>query len=184
MNPLDWLSPTRWLMVAAALLAALGAFKVWEVRTERVGYAKAEAYYTAVLARQSAAASAALTVERAKTDAARQELDAFRVQQEVKDEHNARTMAALGDRLRGLLNGAGQLRDPHAGACADSIGVPAPVETAAAANGGADNGTQTGGLLSAPLSGLLRELTAEADSINTAYISCRADALAQRTQEH
>lgn len=94
--------------------------------------------------------------------------------QAIKDAKHVRTVADLTGRLAALVSsGAGRLRDPNqASGCGSGGGSPAPSATASTSPG-ADNGAQTGGLLSAQLTGLLQRLTEEADTVNNAYISCR-----------
>lgn len=91
--------------------------------------------------------------------------------QEKTDEANKTVVAGLERRLADL----GRLRDPHAGAggCGPGGGGAAPGMPAPDQAGAAD-AAQTGGLLSEPLSRLLRELWEEADALNLAYASCRA----------
>lgn len=149
---------------------------------ERAGYAQAESVYRLKLARQTADAQQRLIAEQDLVRETERALRAARAQQEVKDATNQKELAALSNQLRALLNDAGQLRDPNA--APERCGGAAPGQPAAVASGSADDGAQTGGLLSPQLTGLLQRLTEEADAINVAYISCRADAIAQQAQEH
>jgi hypothetical protein len=117
---------------------------------------------------------AKLTTER---DALQTQLTAAHAAQEKKDADNAKTIAAQDARLRGPAASApgGQLRDPNAGAGDCRAGPKG--DAAADAGSGQEHPPEAGGLLSGQLSGLLRKLTREADGINAAYESARADAL-------
>jgi len=94
--------------------------------------------------------------------------------QGVKDAKNQNTVAGLTARLAALAAAnTGQLRDPiQTSGCGSSSGG-APSTATASAGAGTDDASQAGGLLSPQLTGLLQRLTAEADAINLAYISCR-----------
>lgn len=99
-------------------------------------------------------------------------------QQEVKDAQAKQFNADMEKRLRAVAaaNG-GRLRDPAADAGGRGRGGGGAETGAASTPGcGGNDATETKGLLSKPLTELLLTLTSEADAINTAYASCRADA--------
>lgn len=114
----------------------------------------------------------------AEVAAAQAKLNDARKAQEKKDAENERTIAAQARRLVDAAAAhGGQLRDPNGpGGCRAS---PEGQGGAAAGAGGKDP-AEAGGLLSKQLSGLLARLTGEADDINAAYASCRADAVEVR----
>lgn len=87
-------------------------------------------------------------------------------EQEVKDTVNEQTITILADKLH-----VARLRDPNAGR-----GQNNSPSTPSSNGSGQENTTEASGLLSTELTGLLQRLTSEADEINNAYISCRADA--------
>lgn len=89
--------------------------------------------------------------------------------QETQDEQAKKRVRSLELQLAA----AGRLRDPNANGCGPSGGSPAP-GVPQAQQGGAGDAAQTGGVLSAELSELLRRLWREADEVNIAYNSCRS----------
>ena len=166
---------TRLLLVAALL----GGLYMLERHIEQRGYDRAEADYTAAIERLHADAAAQLPEEVNKTRAVEQALNEAKNNQELKDATHTKTIAGLSDRLRRAAGPAGRLRDPNAAPCGRSGGSPESDPTAPA-DAGATNAPEAGGLLSAELAELLQQLTREADEINVAYASCRADAFTVR----
>lgn len=179
MNVLNWLNPTRWLMLIAAAGALSLGYVAWVDHQQDIGEARATERFTEATARQKAEAARVLAVEVAKVAAAQAALQEFKNQQEIKDAGNQKTVVALSARLRDLAGPAGRLRDPHASGCRRG-GGDAPTAAAPAPGDRADDATEAGGLLSEQLTGLLQARFREADEINTAYISCRADAYSVR----
>lgn len=146
------------------------------------GVAETTATYEAALSKQKLEASLKLTDETAKTRRAELALQTFKNEQDLKDEKHQTIVAAMSTRLRGLAGSAGRLRDPNQTGCGSS-GGSAPGAAAAATADRSDDGAEAGGLLSAELSGLLQQRTQEADVINIAYASCRADAFKVRAAQ-
>lgn len=127
--------------------------------------------------RQAAVLLAILTAE---VKAAQSALDEFSRNQEKADANKRAIIADQARRLTALAAGnGGKLRDPNATGCGGGGAGPQGPSAPGAVAGAADV-TQAPGLLSAQLSGLLLRLTGEADDINAAYESCRADALTVR----
>ena len=147
-------------LVYAGLLVAFGGYMEFR------GYQHAEDKFTV-------AAEAARIKADAATAKVQVALDAAHNTQELLDENHRTTVAILATQLRLRAGPANRLRDPHATDCA----APTPAATASA---GADDGAPTGGLLSAELTEFLLTQAGAADTINTAYASCRADAIAMR----
>jgi hypothetical protein len=168
-----------WLWRVLAVAALLGGLYMLERHIEQRGYDRAEADYTAAIERLHADAAAKLAEEVNKTRAAEQALNEAKNNQELKDATHTQTIASLSDRLRRAAGPAGRLRDPNATHCGGSGGSPegGPATTA---NAGAADHAEAGGLLSEQLSELLQRLAREADDINAAYASCRADAYTVR----
>lgn len=137
--------------------------------------------YGAAIGKQKAEAATTLSTETAKTRSAEQALQTLKNKQELNDVDHQKTVAGLSARLHDLAGPAGRLRDPAATApgCRPG-GSGSPYQLAAAPYAGADGGAEAGGLLSIRLSGLLLQLVRDADDINNAYASCRADAFAVR----
>jgi hypothetical protein len=105
----------------------------------------------------------------------------WHTKQEIKDANDAKVISDQAARLRALAAASpgGQLRDPNATGCRRG-GAGPDGKAAAAPGGGASDGAEGAGLLSAQLSGLLLRLTGEADLVNRAYAACRADAYTVR----
>lgn len=121
----------------------------------------------------------------AERDAQQKLMNEARRAQEIQDGNAKATIERQRTQLAALsrAGGGGGLRDPYAEACRPrGGGGGAPGHVAAGAGGGAGDAAEAGGLLSAPLEGLLLELTLEADVVNRAYAACRADALTVRGQ--
>ncbi len=173
----------RALVISAFAAAAGGVLYMLERRIEQRGYDRAEAEYTAALERQHADAAAALAEQVIITRSAEQALAAAKNKQDLKDSIDAKKIAELSIRLHaaaGRDSVFGGLRDPHASPCGCSGDRPQGEPATTPAAGSADR-AQTGGLLSAPLADLLQRLARDADDINAAYTSCRADAWTVRS---
>ena len=169
------------LVKISAVAALLAALYFAEQYIEGLGYDRAKAEDRAAIEQSKREAANALLREKDKTHAAEQALQALKNQQELKDADHQKTVADLSSRVRNLAGPAGRLRDPQAVGC--GAGSSGTHGAAAAAHGaGADGGAQAGGLLSKPLTELLFRLTREADDINNAYASCRADAYTVRAK--
>jgi hypothetical protein len=169
---MNFFATYRWAIAGAAILAALGALAAVISHFEQVGYDRARAEDQVIINKQKLEAATLLQSKTAEVLAAQAVLDQFRTQQEIQDESHQQTVSSLSKQLRDL----GRLRDPQASGCGSSGGsaqggvAAGPVDSAA-------NAAEGAGLLSGPLTELLQSITAEADAINTAYISCRAYAL-------
>ena len=163
----------------ATVLGLLLALLLGVRAIDQRGYQRATAEASTALEAQKRQAAAVLATETAKTQAAQQALRDFKTNQDIQDAKAQSTVADLSRRLRQLADQSGRLRDPHAPGCGGSSGS-APSEAAPAASGGAADPAEAGGLLSEQLGGLLQRLAFEADTINVAYISCRADAYTVR----
>jgi hypothetical protein len=98
--------------------------------------------------------------------------------QKAQEKKDANNQAVIDAQARRLADAAaahgGQLRDPNG--CGRG-GASPEGQGGAAAGTGEEHRAEAGGLLSAQLSRLLGKLTREADNINAAYESCRADAV-------
>ena len=173
------LVPFKWLFAAAAVLALIAGLYFGYEHLANSLRAEGAAPYIDAIDKQKAEAAATLASETDKVHAAERALQDFKNNQELQDADHKKTVADLSDRLRRIAGAAGRLRDPNAAGCGQGSGG-ATNQTATTAGGGPANPAQAGGLLSAELSGLLAQLTKEADDINIAYTSCRADAYAVR----
>ena len=169
------------LIKIAAVVALLVVLFFGEQYIERRGYDRAKAEDTASINQQKAEAAATLANEIQKTRTVEQALQTFKNDQELKDATHQKTVASLSDRLRALADTSGRLRDPNADRCGSGGGATQGEPPAAPGDRPGDP-AEAGGLLSAQLSGLLQRLGREADDINVAYASCRADAYAVRGQ--
>ena len=164
------------------VLALLAALFFGERYIEQRGADRQLAIDTEAINKKKTEATATLASETDKVHHAEQVLQDFKNHQELQDADHQKTVADLSDRLRRLAGPAGRLRDPNATGCGSGSGSAQGADPAAAADR-ANDGAQAGGLLSAELSGLLAERAKEADDINNAYASCRADAFKVRTAQ-
>lgn len=139
------------------------------------------ATFQAAIAAQKAQAATTLANETERVRLLERALASATRQQETHDAQAQKTIAALDDRLRNLAGPGQRLRDPHAtiAGCWGGSGSAPGAATTPAADRAAD-GPDAGGLLSVPLTELLRATLRAADDINAAYTSCRADAYAVR----
>lgn len=169
------------LIKIGAGLALLAALFFGERYIEGRGAARQLAVDTIAIAKQKTEAAGTLATEIQNTRRAEQALQTFKNTQELKDADHQKTVAGLSARLRDLAGPAGRLRDPNATGCGGGGGSASGAVAAAAGDSAADP-AEAGGLLSAELSGLLRARLKEADDINSAYISCRADTYSVRAQ--
>ena len=166
---------------AVRLVICAVAIVAYSYYQQQVGESRATAAYNTAIDRQKLDAGAALARETGKTRQAEQTLQAFKNQQEIDDAKNKLVVGALADQLRAAAGAAGRLRDPNARpAGCGSGGGCAPGADPARAGGGAADAAETRGLFSKEASGLFQQLTREADEVNVAYISCRADSLSLR----
>lgn len=175
------MSPLLKAGAVLALLVALVACVFLGVKgIDQRGYQRAQVEATAALEEQKRQASKLLATETAKTRAAEEALRTNKLNQDKKDAQAQSTVADLARRLRQLsADNAGRLRDPNAPSCGGG-GSGTSAEAATTTGPGGEHPAHAGGLLSAELSGLLFRLASEADAINAAYASCRADALQVR----
>ena len=163
--------PIPWKLTLALVLAAslaMGLF-FWAGRIRADEHAKVVAEYTAKILAQKAEASQVLAAETAKVLAAEHTMQDFKTKLETKDAANTKTIAGLSGQLHAAL----QLRDPKAARCWTGGDPTKGGDPTTTSTGPADS-TETGGLLSADLAGLLQRITSEADTINAAYASCSA----------
>lgn len=176
---LDWLSPKHWIVLGLVALALITGFVGYgELRASQAEEATS-ARYEAAIAQLKVKAAGELAAETRKVLEAERRLAAAVAAQEDQDAKNRNTVADLQRRLRAAAGAGQRLRDPNAAGCGSGGGGAASAAAAHADDRAAD-APETGGLLSAQLTGLLERLTREADEINAAYISCRADAQAVR----
>lgn len=167
------------LVKLAAVLALLAALYFGEQYIEGRGYDRAKAEDMAQIEAQKRAAIAELLRLTDQVHATESRLQADLQDQNTKDYNYAQTIAALSERLRAYAGPGLRLRDPHATGCGPG-GTGPQSDTATAPDAGTTDPAQASGLLSADLTGLLQRLTREADDINAAYTSCRADAYTVR----
>lgn len=162
-------------------LAALLGLLAWTAKAiDQRGYDRARAEADAQIQRQKAEAAATLAAETEKVRERSRFMNAMLTNQNLKDSAHEKTVADMSDRLRLAAGPAGRLRDPHAAGCGGG-GGGTPAGSVGSADGGAADRTEAGGLLSVPLTELLQRALREADDINVAYASCRADSFAVRS---
>lgn len=175
-----------YLLVAALVLVAMAAAQVayfaWVAHQQGIGRATERAVWVAQTEKQKVEAARILAKEAARVEGIKAALNAALYKQELTDAKNKDIVRGLNRRLADLVVD-GRLRDESATVFGCGLG-------GSGAEGGGDadafdshaDRALPGGLLSKQLSGRLIKLTDEADQINIAYISCRADALQIREQ--
>jgi hypothetical protein len=176
---MSWLNPGRYLLIGGLLAALWLGYGAWAVHQQGIGEARATVTYNAAIDKQKAKAGQLLQAETDRANAARAKLIELKNEREKQDVENKSTIAALAVRLRAAAGPAARLRDPHAAGCGGG-GGGAPAADPARAGGGAADGATDAGLLSKELTEFLLSQAADADQVNLAYISCRADALTMR----
>ena len=178
---MSWLDPTKWLVLLVVVVGIIAGARYLESRIEQRGYDRAESIYTKKIAEQKAEATKLLGDEKDKVAGLEKAMLQSSLLQEIKDAKSAKTIAALRGQLAGLADADGRLRDPNAQEprCGGSGGSP-QTQSASDPRSGPSNPAEATGLLSAELSGLLQRLTSEADELNNAYSSCRADTIQVR----
>lgn len=169
------------LIKIAAVVALLVAVFFGEQYIEQRGADRQFLVDQAAANKLKIAADKRLAEETAKVDAAEQAMQEITTAQNVKDYDHEKTVADLSDRLRRAAGPSGRLRDPHAAVCGGG-GGSTQGDIAGPAGDRPGDAAQADGLLSADLTGLLQRLQLEADTINDAYSSCRAQAIAVRAQ--
>jgi hypothetical protein len=179
---MSWLNPYTWLLYGSLMAALLlGAWRVHH-NIDQGGYDRADAEWQAKVKSQKADAIKLLDEERAKVAATSMSLRNFKDKQELKDANNKTTVTDYERRLRAAAGHAGRLRDPnatYATGCGCGSGSAQSTNPTGAGHR-ADDVAEAAGLFSVGATALLQRLTREADDINLAYASCRADALSIR----
>ncbi|MBC7621237.1 MAG: hypothetical protein H7293_20010 [Candidatus Saccharibacteria bacterium] len=174
-----WLDPYRWLLAIGLLGVLWLGYGAWAEHQQGIGEQRATTRYNKAIEKQKGEARVLLASETAKKEAAEKALRDFKDQQELKDATNKKTVDSLSTQLRAAAGPTGRLRDPNTAGCGRGSGATQGPNTAIAGSG-PDNPTETSGLFSKEATGLLQQLTSEADDINIAYIACRADGEAVR----
>jgi hypothetical protein len=162
----------------ALLLALVFGVRMWTNSIRASERALVVAEYNIQIDKLQSDARDTLADVTAKVESGNKKLRDAKEIQEFNDVVNTKALAMLADRSHALAS-AGMLIDPNAQACGcGSSGTAFANSTTPSA--GVGNPAKAGGVLSRPLSQLLFDITRDADEINVAYISCRADALAIR----
>lgn len=164
MNMLLWLNPLRWIMLLALCGSLTLGYFSWRSHEREIGAQP----YIEQLAQIKAESARVLKIETDKANAITLALKDFKVAREKQDVINNQTIEILADKLHAIAS-AGRLRDPNG--CGGSAQGPSVGGT----ENSQGNGAEAGGLLSREISELFISLTREADEVNAAYISCRAD---------
>lgn len=181
------MSTTLLKVVAAtvAVLALLAALFYAEQYIEGLGYKRRAAEDQAAIEKVKREAGEQLAAEQIKVQTYERALQLKTTAQNLKDAEHEKVVADRADLIRRAAGPAGRLRDPNAKpapGCGRGSGGPEG-QAAGSADSGPENGAETGGLLSVPLTDLLAKALRESDAINVAYASCRADAYTVRAPE-
>jgi len=163
-----------WRPLAVLALAAVlwAAYAAWADHQQDIGATAERAIWVVAMEAQRTEARKQLDAANARVTAAEDEATTLRNAQNLKDLQNAKITTELERKLLA----AGRLRDPNATARCGGSSSTSGTTGATSPGPGANDTTEASGLLSDPLSGLLRTVTREADAVNLAYIASRADA--------
>jgi hypothetical protein len=171
------------IALLVSIIALSAAFFDYGAHRHSQGVTETTNIYKAALAEQKAAAATTLANETEKTRLLERSLQASTHKQETQDASNQKTVSDLAGQLRRASGIAGRMRDPNAAPGCRLGSSGAPSAAAAAPSGGAADDAEAGGLFSERATELFTRLTRESDEINTAYISCRADAYTVRAAQ-
>lgn len=167
---------TKVIAVCALLAALVGGTMLYGHSQYKQGQQERKTFYEAALTKQKGEAAQLLADETAKVREIERQLREFVSNQEKKDAVNQQTVDDLSARYNRLVGKSGRLRDPNATGCGQGSGGTKSAESTTPQDSAGD-GAKEGGLLSVPLSALLRGALRDADNINNAYASCRPFAL-------
>ncbi|QNK65776.1 hypothetical protein [Variovorax sp. PAMC26660] len=171
------------IFLALALVAAFGEREVGQhyKADAIVQKANVTALSSAIKTQKDEAAATLRTIS-ASVLAQQKTIDAAHAAQEQKDATNVQVVAGLQSGLRDALATRGsRLCNPAAAGRGGSRGGAAG-QAAVSASAGAADAAQASGVLSADAQGLLGRLMKEADDINNAYASSKADGQTVRGQ--
>lgn len=163
-----------WKPLAVLALAAVlwAAYTAWADHQQGIGATAERAIWAVATEAQRTEARKQLAAANARVDAAEAADSIARENQHLKDLQNAKITTELERKLLAVS----RLRDPNATARCGGSGASGGATGASSPSTGTNDTTETPGLLSTALSGLLRTVTREADAVNLAYIASRADA--------
>jgi hypothetical protein len=171
----------RLIVATVAIGAVTTMYFSWATHQQRIGEDRATAIFNKQIEELQQKARVKLKEQNNLVLLAQKDLADFKNAQELKDATNKSTVASLNRRLRDLANaGSGRLRDPNADEICRERSDPGPDTSFAGTSNSDNDAPKAGGLLSTALSELLQSVGEEADAINVAYISCRADSQALR----
>ena len=164
-----------------AIGAATALYFSWASHQQKIGEDRATAIYNKQIEDLQKRTRIKLIEQNNLVLSAQKDLADFKNAQELKDATNKSKVESLNRRLRDLANlESGRLRDPNADETCRERSNPGPDTSLARTGDSNDDTPKTSGLLSTALSELLQSVGEEADAINLAYISCRADSQSLR----
>lgn len=164
-----------------AIGAATALYFSWASHQQKIGEDRATAIYNKQIEDLQKRTRVKLSEQNNLVLSAQKDLADFKNAQELKDATNKSKVESLNRRLRDLANlESGRLRDPNADETCRERSNPGPNTSLARTGNSNDDASKTSGLLSTALSELLQSVGEEADAINLAYISCRADSQSLR----
>lgn len=162
-------------------VALIFGYLAWAKHQQDLGYQKAASAYQGKIDQQKKEAERTLKIETDKVTATEQRLTSFKNEQELTDAKSKIKVASLERDLRRATTADGRLRDPNATGCGGG-GSATQNKNPTGPGNRLDDGSEAGGLFSTGASELLIRITREADEVNTAYASCRADAFKLREE--
>lgn len=173
-------------VVFAIPLVAMSLLYLWtesDLTKERHARAALQGQYTALteaVMAQKKEAGRILELERAKTEKINADLRESRAKLEKASAQRIIDSKAAEKRLdAAAARNGGRLHDPNQTGCGSGGSGP-QADPPAVAGVSAANPAEAGGLLSLPLSELLRRAMRESQEVNDAYADCRQDAINTR----
>ncbi|MGJ7529871.1 hypothetical protein [Variovorax sp. GB1P17] len=165
------------VFLAVTLVAAFGEREVGQhYKADAIVQKANVTALSSAIKTQKDEAAATLRTLNASVLAQQKTIDAAHAAQEQKDAANVQVVAGLQQGLHDALTSrGGRMCNPAAAGRGSGSGGAAGQATSSVEAGAADR-PQAGGVLSADAQGLLGRLMKEADDVNNAYASCKADA--------
>lgn len=169
--------PTPYKVIALLLtfIAIVGACMLYGHFQYARGVRITTLTYETAIAKQKNAAAQQLAVVTQQVEYKEQTLQAAKNTQDIKDVQHTQIVSSLSNKLRDALNA--NIRVCNSSTECGNGSSSANGKNIGNAVIGANNIASGNGILSANFADVLEQLTLDADTINNAYVACRADAI-------